>query len=72
MPEMWKAHFNKLNLLPKEIDSATKCLREQTLSQEKYIEASKKELAEHVSTKKHALSKLPIVFTLMNALRIHS
>jgi dTDP-4-amino-4,6-dideoxygalactose transaminase len=72
MPEMWKVPFYKPYLLPDDIDSVTKCLQEQRLSQGKYIEAFEKGFAEHVGTKQRTLSKSFTVFMLLNMLRIHS
>jgi dTDP-4-amino-4,6-dideoxygalactose transaminase len=69
---MWKVPFYKPYLLPDGIDSVTKCLQEQRLSQGKYIEAFEKGFVEHVSTRQRALSKSFNSFTLSNTLRIHS
>ena len=55
MPETWKIPFHKPYLTPDDVDSVTKCLREQRLSQGKYVEDFEKDFAEYVGTK-HAIA----------------
>jgi dTDP-4-amino-4,6-dideoxygalactose transaminase len=55
MPETWKIPFHKPYLTPDDIDSVTKCLQEQRLSQGKYVETFEKEFAKYVGTK-HAIA----------------
>jgi perosamine synthetase len=55
MPEIWKIPFYKPYLLRDDIDSVTKCLQEQRLSQGKYVETFEKGFAEYVGTK-HAIA----------------